>query len=380
MEAVTESCYICVRHLIPDLQPLIRFNMHALFRNARGHLILLAATILASGSASAASFDCSKAVSQTDRRICASPELQQLDQKMGELYRLRATGSDASAWRTDQRAWLRSRDRCIDSACLKTVYIERLTVLEDSARAFHWPGKWWRVDAGGHDEATVEIRDLTAQGLHFHLEASAGANQGELEGTARFDADGAARYASGAASQRCELIFRRTVNRIEIEQNGDQFACGAGMGVSYDGTYVHSAGDPNGKPDLVALGVVKTEAQNRAIQALLGSDYDALAASADGVSDSSSESGIPGVTVVDTFVEGLACDMKSVVAYDGGGHIWVGLWSPNAKDGQAALATGVVELRYYTNNPGDKRRLPAFIASRRNHVCPSEREVVRMMP
>lgn len=354
--------------------------MHLLLRFACGQLILSAVFMFASDMVWAASFDCNKAVSATDRRICASPQLQKLDEHMGKLYEQRAVGADADAWRADQRAWLRLRDRCDDTGCLQRVYLERLTVLEIGTGPFHWQGAWWRVDASGHDSATVEIRDLTTKGLHFHLEASAGANQGELEGTARFGADGVANYVSGDSSQRCELTFRRRVNRIEIEQSGDQFACGAGMGVSYDGTYVLADRDPNGVPDLVALGVVKTEAQNLAIQKLLGSDYDALISTADGVNDDSAEFKVPGMTVVDMFVEGLACDMKAVVAYDTGGRVWVGLWSPNAKTGLPKLASGVVELRYYTNNHADKRHLPAAIESRRNQVCPSEREVLHIMP
>ncbi|WP_321951436.1 lysozyme inhibitor LprI family protein [Paraburkholderia bannensis] len=354
--------------------------MHSLLRVACRHLITLAVIVSSSDMAMAASFDCNKAVSTIDRRICASPQLQKLDEHMGELYEQRAVGAEADAWRTDQRAWLRMRDSCDDAGCLQRVYLERLTVLEIGDGPFHWQGRWWRVDASGHYSAVAEIRDLTTKGLHFHLDASAGANQGELEGTARFDADGVAKYVRVDSSQRCELTFRRRVNRIEIEQSGDQFACGAGMGVSYDGTYVLAESDPNGAPDLVALGVVKTEAQNLAMRKLLGSDYDALASTADGVSDNSAEFNVPGMTVVDTFVEGLACDMKAVVAYDTSGRVWVGLWSPNAKAGLPKLASGVVELRYYTNSPTDKRRLPAAIESRRNHVCPSEREVMRMMP
>jgi uncharacterized protein len=354
--------------------------MHFLFRVACGQLILFAVAIFASGGAAAASFDCAKAISATDRRICASPELQQLDQKMNTLYRQLAGSGDADVWRDDQRAWLRIRDRCSDIACLKITYLERLTVLEHGAGLFRWPGTWWRVDASGHNGATVEIRNVTAEAMRFHLEATAGANQGELEGKARFGSDGVGRYVGGDASHPCDLTFRRAVNRIEIEQNGDQFSCGAGMGVSYDGTYIQSASDPNGKPDLVALGVVKTEALNRVIRELLGSDYDALATTADAVNDASSEHKLPGMTVVDTFVQGLACDMKAVVAYDTGGHVWVGLWSPNEKAGQPKLAQGVVELRYYTNSPADKRHLPETIESRRHQVCPSEREVLRMMP
>ncbi|WP_156966190.1 lysozyme inhibitor LprI family protein [Paraburkholderia bannensis] len=358
----------------------IQINMPSIFRIPRVHSISLIVALGVSGMASAASFDCSKAVSATDRQICASPELQKLDEQISVLFRQHTAGSDADAWRTDQRAWLRKRDQCSDTSCLQGAYHERVTVLEHGAGPFHWQGTWWRVDASGQYGGQLGLSDLTAQGVRFHLEASAGANQGELDGKARFDSNGVAHYVSGDASQRCVLNFRRAVNRIEIEQQGDFSACGAGMGVTYDGTYVRAARAPNRKPDLVTLGIVKTGAQDRAIRSLLGSDYDVLAATAGAVNESPSESTAPGTIVVDTFVQGLACDMKAVVIYDTSAHLWVGLWSSSAKAASPKLPADVTELRYYTNNPADKQHPPKPIESRRNQVCPSEREVLRLMP
>ncbi|MFX1677218.1 hypothetical protein PWR63_34145 [Paraburkholderia sp. A2WS-5] len=109
----------------------------------------------------------------------------------------------------------------------------------------------------------------------------------------------------------------------------------------------------------------------------LGSDYDALVATAGSVGEGSAAAGMPGVTVVSAFVRGIACDTKSTVMYDANGHYWVALWSPQPQSSKGG--TSITELRYYTNVAADKKKLPGPIAAQRNQVCPSEQEVVRMM-
>ncbi len=58
--------------------------------------------------ASAASFDCGKAQSKLERRICADPKLSSLDDELTRVYK-EALGlvSDAAALRKAQQAWLR---------------------------------------------------------------------------------------------------------------------------------------------------------------------------------------------------------------------------------------------------------------------------------
>lgn len=344
------------------------------------YALALTGALLAPGIAAAASFDCSKAASATEKRICASPRLSSMDTQLTALYQKRAAGEDAAAWRDDQRAWLRERNQCDDTACLARVYGERLVVLKNSAGPFHWQGKWWRVDASGQYGSILTIKNVSASGIQFGFDAYAGANSGALEGKAAFGKDQSAHYTGNAKdfTQHCALTFTRKLNRIEVAQKGDAPDCGAGAGVLFDGTYVAAAKDPNAKTDLLTLGVVKTSEQDDAIHKLLGRDYDALLATADAVSDDSATAGMPGVTVVSTFVRGIACDTKAIVMYDANGHYWVALWSPQPQSGKGGA--DITELRYFTNVAADKKTLPKAIAAQRNQVCPSEQEVVRMMP
>ena len=81
--------------------------------------------------ARAASFDCAKAATTTEKLICGDPQLSQLDGQLAQAYRRALEGAvDPDKLRAEQRAWLRTeRKACGDDACLKTVYAQRLAAL-----------------------------------------------------------------------------------------------------------------------------------------------------------------------------------------------------------------------------------------------------------
>ncbi len=90
--------------------------------------------------APAASFDCAKAASPTERAICSDVALARLDRAVAEAYMSALEASDdgaKTAVRTQQRAWLgRRNDACKSeaaaglTACLTGVYNERLAALQ----------------------------------------------------------------------------------------------------------------------------------------------------------------------------------------------------------------------------------------------------------
>ena len=71
-------------------------------------------------AAGAASFDCAKAATRTEKAICADAELSALDEHLGRFYfaardRL---AENASCIVADQQQWLRAqRNPCADAAC-----------------------------------------------------------------------------------------------------------------------------------------------------------------------------------------------------------------------------------------------------------------------
>jgi uncharacterized protein len=92
----------------------------------------LAGSILAPAPrARAASFDCAKAATTTEKLICGDPQLSQLDGQLAQAYRRALEGAvNPDKLRAEQRAWLRTeRKACGDDACLKTVYAQRLAAL-----------------------------------------------------------------------------------------------------------------------------------------------------------------------------------------------------------------------------------------------------------
>ena len=78
----------------------------------------------------AASFDCTRATTPTEKRVCAEPRLSALDEQMAALYR-QVLRQDSTA-KYSQRDWLKfGRNRCLESACLVETYIARISQFRD---------------------------------------------------------------------------------------------------------------------------------------------------------------------------------------------------------------------------------------------------------
>ncbi|TSA54200.1 MAG: DUF1311 domain-containing protein [Actinobacteria bacterium] len=74
--------------------------------------------------------DCGKAGTTIEKQICASPSLSSLDVKLTETYKELQPFVDKKGLRSEQVAWMKTRNRCTDSACLQQAYEERLGELE----------------------------------------------------------------------------------------------------------------------------------------------------------------------------------------------------------------------------------------------------------
>ncbi len=86
--------------------------------------------------AGAASFNCGKAKTPTEKAICAKPTLNILDQRMGGKYKaliglLGKDSAQASSVRAEQVWWLGQRDGCgSDAACLRGAIGNRIKELD----------------------------------------------------------------------------------------------------------------------------------------------------------------------------------------------------------------------------------------------------------
>ena len=85
------------------------------------------------GLRNAASFDCNKATTETEKAICDDPELSALDKRMSKAYkRARGSTSSGDVYKSNQFKWLKSRDACIsDKQCLLKSYNNILNELKE---------------------------------------------------------------------------------------------------------------------------------------------------------------------------------------------------------------------------------------------------------
>jgi uncharacterized protein len=61
-------------------------------------------------SAWAATFDCNKASTFVEKAICSDSRLTRMYDQLGRLYKDAAASSNSAALKTEQKAWLSSRE------------------------------------------------------------------------------------------------------------------------------------------------------------------------------------------------------------------------------------------------------------------------------
>ena len=95
--------------------------------------------LLVSLSGHAASFDCAKATSVTEKAICADEELSALDEKLAVVWK-KASGFNPVAMKSSQLQWLKFRDDCgAVFSCLSARYSMKLIALERVAKNEEFP-------------------------------------------------------------------------------------------------------------------------------------------------------------------------------------------------------------------------------------------------
>ena len=96
------------------------------------YLSLAASSLLLFCTSSVWAIDCSKASTDTEKMICASSRLQQLDTVLNKAYQGYAKKEDKAQALQAQRAWLAERDRCKDDVCLGNEMVSRIQALSGS--------------------------------------------------------------------------------------------------------------------------------------------------------------------------------------------------------------------------------------------------------
>ena len=82
-------------------------------------------------SAQAASFDCAKAQSKVEHLICDNLELSKLDDELSVAYKVALKdNAQTVAIKQTQTQWMKERNGCSDTVCVKLAYEERLLSLK----------------------------------------------------------------------------------------------------------------------------------------------------------------------------------------------------------------------------------------------------------
>lgn len=323
------------------------------------HLIGIAALATFPLACGAASFDCTKAATGTEKAICSNPEVSRLDSELATAWRGALAGShDAKALKAGQLTWLHERNACgEDASCLSDRYRERLAVLAGAPLA---PNRWdqtWMLDTDSPSVGGTLTFTGTPPRLHFSISGYNGGHLGDNEGDVVLQGETAVYRDSDG----CKLTFKREHDSIAVTEDSGPLSCGEAMGVSFDGKYLtFAAANAKPSPDLVSLNVLDNRSENDAARALLGADYDTLLSTINVGGDVDDLDRL-GAKVQSFFVRGLATSNAAIVMHRGNA-LWIGLLVIDAKND--------VRMRYYTNVPEWKKRVPKTILAWRDQIDP----------
>lgn len=93
-------------------------------------IVLAISGLLMLTVAHAASFDCAKAATKVEKMICSDAELSKLDEELNAAYKAALQDKmQAASIKQTQRQWLKERNGCTGSECLKHAYLARLQAL-----------------------------------------------------------------------------------------------------------------------------------------------------------------------------------------------------------------------------------------------------------
>jgi len=95
--------------------------------------VLAIATLFASFTASAASFDCRKASTFVEKEICTNLVLSKLDDALADNYKMMLASDVGADTRVEQKAiqkaWMGARNKCTDYACIERAYRKRVDAI-----------------------------------------------------------------------------------------------------------------------------------------------------------------------------------------------------------------------------------------------------------
>lgn len=316
---------------------------------SRGSLLIaLFAALPLAGHA--ASFDCKKASTPSETAICQDSALSKLDSDLAAVWKdALARSKNAAALKSAQLRWLAQRNACGgDAPCITDRYRERLAELNGRLLAADRWDQTWQRDSDNPSEGGQLMFAGSPSKLHFTLFGYSGGHASGYEGDVAVSGD----EAHYRGTDGCRLDFSRKAARVRVRETHGGAGCGEASGVSYEGEYVtHAKFAAKPQTDLLTLKVLDDAKQNQAARSLLGNDYQAVVDTIN-LTDDGEDLDHLGAKVQHFFVRGLANTNASIVMHRGT-QLWVGVLVFDSGN--------KVRMRYYTNVPEWKTRLPQTV-------------------
>lgn len=206
-----------------------------------------------------------------------------------------------------------------------------------------WQQEWIQASPNKIYESMLSISGRLPS-LRFSLDAHNGGNMGDASGTIKVQGRSGVYQKSG-----CRLDFTLKEKTIHIKQKGD---CETGMGVTFDGDYVPKS-TYHPKPATLYSMEILTAPQDVAAKKMLGQDYQQVIDNTGSCGDNDVSDDVPDAKTMACFVRGVAVTNQFILMH---------------KDNALWLAATMFEgddvvVRYYTNQPEWKNRLPNVIKS-----------------
>ena len=117
----------------------------------------------------AASFDCAKAASPTEKLICSNPSVSLLDEQLGQAYKQAlASANDKDLLKQEQMGWIKQQRACKDAECLTQTYQARIAQLQKNETAIA-PAQQKQAATVNSNAAPKKARFYITEGDHLPL-------------------------------------------------------------------------------------------------------------------------------------------------------------------------------------------------------------------
>ncbi len=222
------------------------------------------------------------------------------------------------------------------------------------AEAAAWAGNWHLNEVW--DNGTLMIGNVSKDSFDFALTIVRSSHTGTIEGRAAITGEKARFSRKEYEEKPCVLLFQLKEDLIELEQPSSNFACGFGARAYAGGKYERLNLIKKARLQ-VGTGeddVFPSQILHDTFKALVGEEKYELFAFNMQVKEVEKQS--QGLTIVTGAIPGLFRTNEAVIVFNKTGTIWAATLDMDQ-------TTNELLVRYFTNDPASKQKLPPAIQS-----------------